>query len=146
MAWDEWEQLKAEVAERHSVKMHLNQAGEDPSGGSGGVRSSKAAWIRAGEGVGVLGGNIKNALSKLEQEQKGAEANREVLSAVAQQEVYQSWNEYLTRVRGRCGALRNLLEKTGHDQFKNDDAIREAFNALGEKYEDTDSGYHGQGR
>ncbi|MEU6016511.1 hypothetical protein ABZ826_21325 [Streptomyces sp. NPDC047515] len=126
--------------------MQLNQAGKGLSSSSEGVKSNKTAWIRAGEGVGVLGGNVKSTLSKLEQEKTGTEVNREVLSAVAQQEVYQSWNEYLTKVRGRCGALRNLLEKTGHDQFKNDDAIREAFNALGEQYEDTDSGHHGRGR
>lgn len=110
------------------------------------MRSSKAAWTRAGEGVGTLRGNIRNALSKLDQEQKGAEVNCEVLSAAAQHEAHQPWSEYLTKVRGRCGALQNLLEKTGHDQLKNDDAIREAFNALGERYEDTAGGDHGRGR
>ncbi|MER5363272.1 hypothetical protein [Streptomyces sp. NPDC002785] len=145
MAWDEREQLKAEI-ERHSVQMRLNQSDEGPNGGLGGVRSSKAAWTRAGEGVGRLQGDIKKALTKLEQEQKGTEANCEVLSAAAQQDVYESWSEYLTKVRGRCGALRNLLEKTGHDQFKNDDAIREAFNVLGERYEDTAGSDHGRGR
>jgi hypothetical protein len=30
MAWDEWEQLKAGAAERHSAEMQLNQASGDP--------------------------------------------------------------------------------------------------------------------
>ena len=34
MAWDEWEQLKTQAAERHSAKMELNQVPADP-GGSG---------------------------------------------------------------------------------------------------------------
>jgi hypothetical protein len=36
MAWDEWEQLKAQAAERHSAKMELNQLPADPGGGSSG--------------------------------------------------------------------------------------------------------------
>ncbi|MFD5076999.1 hypothetical protein [Streptomyces sp. NPDC058371] len=36
MAWDEWEQLKAEAAERQPTKMQLNQLPADP-GGSGGI-------------------------------------------------------------------------------------------------------------
>ncbi|PZH15840.1 hypothetical protein C1I97_07500 [Streptomyces sp. NTH33] len=34
MAWDEWEQLKAEAAQRRSAQMQLNQIA-DPGGGSG---------------------------------------------------------------------------------------------------------------
>ncbi len=140
MAWSEWEQIKAEVAERHSVQMRLNQAGGEPSGGVGGVQSSKAAWTRAGEGVGELGGDVQEVLSSLKQEQSGGAVNADVLSAAAQKDVYQSWSEYLTRVRDRCGTLRGLLEKTGSDQFKNDDAIRDAFDGLAKKYKDSDSG------
>lgn len=36
MAWDEWEQLKAQAAERHSTKMELNQLPADPGGSGGG--------------------------------------------------------------------------------------------------------------
>ncbi|MEV0736250.1 hypothetical protein AB0I51_09810 [Streptomyces sp. NPDC050549] len=36
MAWDEWEQLKAQAAERHSAKMELNQLAPDPGGSEGG--------------------------------------------------------------------------------------------------------------
>ncbi|MEN8656374.1 hypothetical protein ABCR94_38825 [Streptomyces sp. 21So2-11] len=33
MAWDEWEQLKADAAERQSSQMQLNQVAPEPSGG-----------------------------------------------------------------------------------------------------------------
>lgn len=36
MAWDQWEQLKAQAAERHSTKMELNQLPGDPGQGAGG--------------------------------------------------------------------------------------------------------------
>lgn len=36
MAWDEWEQLKAQAAERHSTHMRLNQLPAEGGGGGGG--------------------------------------------------------------------------------------------------------------
>ncbi|WP_328677150.1 hypothetical protein OG905_24605 [Streptomyces sp. NBC_00322] len=36
MAWDEWEQLKSEAADRHTTQMRLNQLPADPGGGGGG--------------------------------------------------------------------------------------------------------------
>ncbi|MFF5020208.1 hypothetical protein [Streptomyces sp. NPDC001165] len=36
MAWDEWEQLKAHAAERHSAQMQLNQYPADGGGGGAG--------------------------------------------------------------------------------------------------------------
>jgi hypothetical protein len=35
MVWDEWEQLKAQAAERHSAQMQLNQYPADAGGGGG---------------------------------------------------------------------------------------------------------------
>jgi hypothetical protein len=40
MAWDEWEQLKSEAAQKQSAHMQLNQLA--PSGGGGG--GGKSAW------------------------------------------------------------------------------------------------------
>ncbi|MER6426885.1 hypothetical protein ACF1AB_13260 [Streptomyces sp. NPDC014846] len=34
MAWEEWEQLKAQAADRHSTRMQLNQYPADQGGGS----------------------------------------------------------------------------------------------------------------
>lgn len=36
MGWDEWEQLKAQAADRQSTRMQLNQYPADPGGGGGG--------------------------------------------------------------------------------------------------------------
>jgi hypothetical protein len=36
MAWDEWEQMKAQAAERQSTRMRLNQLPADGGGGGGG--------------------------------------------------------------------------------------------------------------
>ncbi|MEU3920000.1 hypothetical protein [Streptomyces sp. NPDC029004] len=37
MAWDEWEQLKTQAAEKHSTGMRLNQLPADPGGSGSGV-------------------------------------------------------------------------------------------------------------
>ncbi|WP_432105947.1 hypothetical protein [Streptomyces sp. bgisy091] len=46
MAWDEWEQLKAEVAERHSAKMQLNQIPAEGGTGGGAAQGSMGDELR----------------------------------------------------------------------------------------------------
>ncbi|MFC5959797.1 hypothetical protein ACFP51_37005 [Streptomyces pratens] len=41
MAWDEWEQLKAQAAERHSARMQLNQYPTGTGTGGGGGQGGK---------------------------------------------------------------------------------------------------------
>ncbi|PNE34745.1 hypothetical protein AF335_05665 [Streptomyces eurocidicus] len=105
-------------------------------GAPGGVKSSKNAWNTAGDGVGRLGGNVKQALTTLEQGQKGMGAQG-VLSAAAQREVYQSWKHYLDGMTGRCAALQERLEKAGNHQYKGDQQITEAFDEMKKQYKDT---------
>lgn len=146
MAWEEWEQLKAETAGRNSEQMQLNQLPAPPggsgsdsggSGGSGGLRSDKAAWTKAGQGVGSLRENITTALVKLEDGQTGLGMDSGCLTAAAQRDVYDSWKRYVKDVSGRCGALAGVLEKTGNDQLKTDQAIQAEIDKLKSGYEDT---------
>ncbi|MFD0382173.1 hypothetical protein ACFQ2B_06235 [Streptomyces stramineus] len=91
----EWAQLKHETSAGDG--MQLAGTGGTPGwdkSASGGVKSGKNAWNTAGDGVGLLGGNVKQALTALEQGQKGTGAQG-VHSAAAQREVYQSWKRYL---------------------------------------------------
>ncbi|MBX9396817.1 hypothetical protein K4749_25325 [Streptomyces sp. TRM72054] len=154
MAWDEWEQLKTAAVERHSAQMQLNQlpadqqaSGSDGSGGRGGpwdsgggsgtLRSVKAAWTKAGEGVGSLRESISQALANLEEGQKGLGKDLGCMTAAAQRDVYESWQRYVKRVSGRCGALAEILEKTGNDQLKTDEAVKAEIAKLKTEYEDT---------
>lgn len=45
MAWDEWEQLKAQAAEQHTTRMQLNQYPADGGGGGAGP-GGKGAELR----------------------------------------------------------------------------------------------------
>ena len=104
---------------------------------SGKLRSDKAAWSKAGQTVGSLPENISKALAKLEDGQKGLGKDSGCLTAAAQRDVYDSWERYVKDVSGRCGALAGLLEKTGNDQLKTDQAIKAEITELKVEYEDT---------
>ncbi|MFF2512242.1 hypothetical protein [Streptomyces sp. NPDC058086] len=140
MAWEEWEELKTTAAERHSARMQLNQLPADQGGAgtpSGKLRSDKAAWSKAGEGVGSLPKNISKALAQLEDGQKGLGKDSGCLTAAAQRDVYDSWERYVKDVSGRCDALAGLFEKVGNDQMRTDEAIKTEIAKLKVRYEDT---------
>lgn len=155
MAWDEWEQLKAEAVERNTTQMRLNQLpadrGGSGSGGSGGVagklRSDKAAWTKAGESVGSLREDLGKAWAKVELGQTGLGKGPGFLTAVVQQDVYDSWKRYAKNVSEVCDGLADVLEKTGNDQLRTDEAIKSEIAKLKtEYYEDTPAGGQAKGR
>ncbi|MCF4139160.1 hypothetical protein L1856_24015 [Streptomyces sp. Tue 6430] len=143
MAWDEWEQIKADVTDRQPVAMRLNQVPVEPSSGpsavTGGLKSSKKAWVTAGTGVGSLRGGVSTALAKLAEGQAGLGAIPGCLSAAAQKEVYDSWKKYAESVSERCGSLQKILEQVGHDLLTTDEAVKGEIHKLDLKYADTDA-------
>ncbi|MFJ2642035.1 hypothetical protein [Streptomyces sp. NPDC087511] len=143
MAWDEWEQIKTEVTGRQTVAMRLNHVPMEPPTGpsaiTGGLNSSRKAWVTAGEGVGSLRRSIGTALTQLEDGQAGLGATTGCLSAAAQKDVYDSWKKYVERVSERCGALQKILEQVGHDLLSTDDAVKGEMQKLNLKYADTDA-------
>lgn len=145
MAWEEWEQLKAAVVERRSAQMQLNQLPADQGGSSksvygppsGRLRSDRAVWSKAGQGVGALRENISTALTKLEDGQKGLGNDSGCLTAAAQQDVYESWARYIKDVSGRCGRLADVFEKVGNDQMRTDEAIKGEIARVEIQYKDS---------
>nr|BFD84877.1 hypothetical protein StreXyl84_42780 [Streptomyces sp. Xyl84] len=153
MAWDEWEQLKADAAARGgSEKVHIDQVA-DPGGGNvtssvtDGLKSTKAAWNKAGEGVGGLRDEIGKALAKLSDGQRGLGDDAGCLTAGAQQMVCSSWARYLKSVSERCGGVKEVLDQVGHDLLLTDEGVRAAFGNVDLKYADTPAlGGHGSGQ
>ncbi|GAA2248965.1 hypothetical protein GCM10010232_40550 [Streptomyces amakusaensis] len=141
MAWDEWEQIKAGVAERQSGGTQLNQlsaeTGSSAGAGTGGLKSSKKAWLSAGEGVGSLRGPLGTALGKLADGQAGLGEGEGCLSAAAQKELYVSWKRYAEDVGKRCGSLQKIMEQVGHDQLRTDEAVKGEFDRVKSAYADT---------
>ncbi|GGW11900.1 MULTISPECIES: hypothetical protein [Streptomyces] len=136
MAWDEWEQIKADVAAKGPASMQLNQAPSE-GGTSGDLKSNRKTWVRVGEGVTDLKGGVGKALTKLADGQTGLGDTTGSVSAAAQKELYDSWKKYVSDVRGRCEALGGLLQKAGHDLSKTDEEALADLEKLQVKYEDT---------
>ncbi|GAA2293683.1 hypothetical protein SVIO_072320 [Streptomyces violaceusniger] len=129
----EWTQLKQNAAGR----MKLDGAEKESSGGAGDLKSSKAAWRKAGEGVGSLREGIRKALTELDEGQKGLGKDAGCQTAAAQRAVLESWMRYAKDVSKRCGELRKAMEQTGHDHANIDQAVKDEVDKLKAKYEDT---------
>jgi hypothetical protein len=153
MAWEEWERLKATAAERQSAHMQLNQLPADQGGTGGGtygppsgrLRSDKAAWSRAGEGLGEVQTDLGKALRKLGDAQTGLDEGSAFLTAAAQKGVFESWERRVKDIDEWCEGLAGVLEKTGNDQLRTDQAIEAEIAALGVGAKDV-SADHGKGR
>ncbi|MFH9391541.1 hypothetical protein [Streptomyces sp. NPDC017556] len=142
MAWDEWEQIKADVAVNGSAHMQLNQAPAEggTTGGatSGDLKSNRKTWVKAGEGVTGLKDGVGKALTKLADGQTGLGDTTGSQSAAAQKELYASWKKYVSDVSGRCEALGGLLRGAGHDLSKSDEEAQAELEKLKVKYGDTE--------
>ncbi|WP_073952607.1 hypothetical protein [Streptomyces kebangsaanensis] len=153
MAWDEWEQLKQDAVHRHTARMQLDQyeAGDGPgpstSSVTGGVKSTRREWSKAGENVDGLRKGVGKALNQLEDGQKGLGDKSGCLSAGAQKDVYDSWARYIKSVNERCGSVKEVLEKVGRDLLTTDGSVGSAFAAIAAKYADRPAvGGQGAGR
>ncbi|MDI3417960.1 hypothetical protein [Streptomyces luteolus] len=139
------------AAKQDAAGMSLASAGDGggwAGGGSGTIRSDKAAWNQAGQSLITLRGHIKKSLTQLEEGQAGTgTGGGEVLSGKALKEVHTSWQKYLQDVSRRCGELQGFFEKFGNDQDKNDQAIKSALSKMAVKDGDEDTaGVGGQSK
>lgn len=138
MAWDEWEQLKASAAERHTTQTQINQLPADRGGGGAAdLISNRSAWTKAGTDIGSLREDISKATAKLKDGQAGLGSDSGCLVAAAQKDVHASWETYVKNVSERCGKLSGLLGKAGKDQSETDKSVEAQVTALEVTYADT---------
>lgn len=150
MSWqDEWEQHKAAAQRKSGAGTGGAQPDEsgtrlagadgppDSWSSRGKLKSSKAAWSKAGSDTGALAGNVRKSLATLAEKQTGSISG--VRTAAAQRKVYQSWKRYLEDVSKRCQAIEARMEKAGNDGYKTDEDINAAFAAMKKEYQDTDA-------
>ncbi|MFJ5026826.1 hypothetical protein ACIQB5_01785 [Streptomyces sp. NPDC088560] len=127
--------------------MQLNHLPDGPGGGgsggsgpSGKLRSDKAAWSHAGEGVADVRSDIGKAMTSLEHGQTGLGKTTGCLTTVVQKGVYDSWERRLKDISDLCSGLAGVLDKTGHDQLRTDEAIKAEIAKLKVRSEDTSAG------
>ncbi|MEL5957530.1 amino acid ABC transporter permease [Streptomyces sp. CLV115] len=139
MAWDEWEQVKAQVAERHTARLQLNslpgEGGQaDPSGGGGStgtLRHKGGPWTKAaGTADGLQTGTItaKVDLRKAHDGISGGLAGLSSLGAL--KSVLTSWDERLGRVRAECSSLEPKLRQVAADFAEVDAEVGERTKAV----------------
>ncbi|MFE1407982.1 hypothetical protein ACFW5D_31075 [Streptomyces sp. NPDC058770] len=143
MVWAEWEQLKADAAERGSTPMRFDKQSADSDGGtpsgSEDLKSSKRAWVKAGESTTHLVEAADTALRRLDEGQSEVNATAGSQGAAAQRELYESWHRYVKSVQARCKSLGDLLQLSGHDLSKTDESLKSELDAFRRSYEDTEA-------
>ncbi|MFF9348374.1 hypothetical protein [Streptomyces sp. NPDC014734] len=130
MAWDEWEQIKADAATRQSTPMRLNQLA--PAAGGGGVSapdlaSSPAAKKAAAKAIGE---DLEPGV-----EREGGHAAEQTKSTVkefgpkdgygwdtsgALKRAHKTWEGQIKMLLGRLASEKELLSETG-TSFRNND-------------------------
>ncbi|MBG0853795.1 amino acid ABC transporter permease [Streptomyces spinoverrucosus] len=142
MAWDEWEQLKADAGARGSTQMQLNQlgradgSGEGPEGGGERLKHSAKPWNDAAQVADELRistnrvrarldsthGSIKN---KYELEHYGVSTGTNGLDSIdVLRSVLTSWEERLEAVRDECETLGPKLRQTARDLGSTDVKVK----------------------
>ncbi|MCX5111370.1 hypothetical protein OOK13_23045 [Streptomyces sp. NBC_00378] len=92
-------------------------------------------------------GDLDKAWVKAELGQTGLGKESGCLTSAAQQDVYDSWRRYVKDVGEVCDGLANVLEKSGNDQLRTDEAIKAEIAKLKtEYYEDPPAGGQAKGR
>ncbi|MBT2506958.1 hypothetical protein J7I98_13870 [Streptomyces sp. ISL-98] len=139
MAWDEWEQLKTEAAEKHSTQMRLNQLPASGGGGGGqgdlvvrddelGRLGNMAYELR--EGLRVDGDHARKSTfdASIELMNDGLDTG----SALT--ELHDAWNSQLGTLKEACAHISNHLDFTraqhAKDEVKIQTELRNATGAL----------------
>lgn len=124
MAWDEWERLKAQVAERHATHTQINglQGEDSPAdaagggGGTGTLKHKRGPWTKAAGTADDLQTSTITAKADLRRAHDGTADGLAGLSSVgALKSVLTSWDERLGRVREECSSLEPKLRQVAVD-------------------------------
>ncbi|MFI8435253.1 hypothetical protein ACIGJO_16110 [Streptomyces sp. NPDC079020] len=129
MAWDEWEQIKEDVATRRDAQMRLNQL--DPGGGGGGRRPDLASDAAAKKAAAKA---IDDDLER-NVERDGKHAAESTNTAIkefgardgygwdasgALKRAHETWEKQVKMLLGRLASEKQALSKTGIDFQSND--------------------------
>lgn len=130
----EWARIKQEVAAGGPVTRLASADDGGTGGGSGDVVSTPQAWRAAAAGVEAVAGNAAKALSTLSFLQEGVQGMKVtgVECVGAQSRLYDSWNDYMNRVRSRTTALQGQFTSAGKAQHQGDSGVGSSLNNVGE--------------
>lgn len=140
MAWDEWEQLKSEAAERHSTQMQLNQA--DPGDGGRGLGvTGEAGVLKVSEkDLAAVGSKAHDLYDRLWREARIAVPTSDTAASGlksqgfalggALQHVSTRWDEQLKSLLDACAHISNHLRFTKKTHQNDEDTIYRAMSSI----------------
>ncbi|MEW2274857.1 hypothetical protein [Streptomyces griseofuscus] len=135
MAWDEWEQLKTDAAQRIQIDHLADPGGGGSTGTPGGstpdLKASKGPWTKA-SGVAQDLRTVTNAgLTELKTAHEGVKGGTDgFTSTAALSEILPAWEKRLTSVRNECDRLHGALAMTGRDFGEIDPAVAARVNGV----------------
>lgn len=138
MAWDEWEQLKAEAAGGPGARMSLagvttdsSESSSGASGGKDGLKHSGGPWTSASGTAATLRTNAQTSRSRLRPAHEGVATGALGLASVAAlTAVLDSWDERLVAVRGECHYLEGALSKVAKEMGETETSVDKSFNSV----------------
>ena len=143
VAWDEWEQIKAAAAERHSTQMQLNQLPADGRQHSHGWVEARIGWRlghpaaleRAVDPRGRHSGRPEDQHRVHEEEPAvrlygRVDGGSGLASLGALKTVLTSWEKRLEAVRDECESLEPKLRAVSKDMGEYDSAVAAKVRAV----------------
>ncbi len=140
MAWDEWEQLKSQAAERQSTQMQLNQL--DPGGGGGSTSEpGKYGSLRSSEaGLASIGTHAFDLYDQLWTKGRAAVPSSDKAAGDLSkqgfalggglQHVSTRWDEQLASLRDACAHISNHMTVTKKLHAGDEDYIRRQMSSI----------------
>lgn len=130
MAWDEWEQLKAQAAQNGSARMQLNQYPADGGGGGGG---GEYDLVVNRDDLGAIGNDAYDLLGRLAKEGDIARpstfdaatalTNGNFVSGSAVLKVHDFWQTHLKTLLDACAQISNHLDYSKAQHAKDEAKI-----------------------
>ncbi|MEU1485201.1 hypothetical protein [Streptomyces sp. NPDC005752] len=131
MAWDEWEQLKRDAAERSSVGMRLNQI---PADGGGGGGASNGDLVVHDDQLGKLGNTAYELRQQFSTDSDFARPSTFTASidlfndgldmGSALTELHDAWNTQTATLKEACAHISNHFDFTRAQHSKDEVHIR----------------------
>ncbi|MFF9408765.1 hypothetical protein ACF1B0_25050 [Streptomyces anandii] len=135
MAWEEWEQLKAKAADRHSARMRLNQYPADQGGA--GTRGDLVVGHKDLEAVGKAAHDLFDHLTAYSghvrvasEAAAGGLTSEGFALGGALEHVTQRWSEQTRTLLDACAHISNHLRFTKNQHAADDSYIAGAVSSI----------------
>ncbi|MEU5577565.1 hypothetical protein ABZ791_30930 [Streptomyces huasconensis] len=140
MAWDEWEELKSQAAERHSTSMQLNQADPGPGGGTtpdpdsyGDLRVAQADLAKIGDHAFKLYDRLWKAgrvAVPSSDKAAGDLTGQGFVLGAGLQHVSTRWDEQLKSLMDACAHISNHMQVTKKLHADDEHYIRRQMSSI----------------